>query len=171
MKDEKESPDSKPLLIPSPGGDYNIAIRGRLIYDRIAPRKAARRRAVSVPAEEHTLYYVPSLGLGYGLRTLVQRCPSSSRILCVEASESMMALAVAHAPHPLPTDSRLTVVRCDRPEALLQALDPLQETRLRRVRTVTLNAGYALQPEIYRSLRDRFDFLKEQLLLEAGGEG
>ena len=91
----------EPLLTPTPEG-ATVRYRGRLLYSPETPRSSAVRRALASDPLERTLYLVPSLGLGYGLDALLDRCPPSSHILCVEIDQTLMALGTRGPGIPLP---------------------------------------------------------------------
>jgi hypothetical protein len=108
---------------------------------------------------ERTIVFVPSLGLGYGLDALVQRCPPSSHILCIEADQALMALAVGFT---LPKDPRLSIYRTHDPLVVATLARALGIERFRRCRLVNLCGGYHLA----RSLYDEMFRVLERLLAE-----
>ena len=136
----------EPALIPTPEGP-TVRYRGRLLYSSEAPRSSADRRARAAELPERALILVPSLSLGYGLGALLERCPPSSRILCVETDQSLMALAVGRG--ELPRDPRLSIVRTDEPEAVARLVRRLGVERFRRCRLVSLSGGYLANRSIY----------------------
>ena len=138
--------------MPTPHG-FTVRYRGRLLYSSAAPKASAVARASATPIQEDTLYFVPSLGLGYGLRELVTRCPASSHVLCAETDQRIMALAATFDDPPLPRSDQLTIVRCTDANGLLAVLDRVPR-RLRRVVMVPLCGGYALSTHIYREMQD-----------------
>jgi hypothetical protein len=141
----------EPVLTQTAEG-ATVSYRGRLLYSPDTPRTSAARRARTIPAEERTLYFVPSLGLGYGLDALLERCPPSSHILCVEVDQTLMALGSRGAGGPLPRDGRLTVVRTDDPRVVAALLVRKGAGAFRRCRLVNLSGGYHLDRPVYDAM-------------------
>lgn len=141
----------EPLLTPTPDG-ATVRYRGRLLYSPDTPRTSAVRRAAAVEARERTLYFVPGLGLGYGLDALLSRCPRSSHILCVETDQTLMALGTGPHGVPLPRDERLTIVRTDDPAAVAGLLLRMGAGRFRRCTLVNLCGGYLLSRAVYDAM-------------------
>ncbi len=141
----------EPLLTPTPEG-ATVRYRGRLLYSSETPRSSAVRRALASDPLERTLYVVPSLGLGYGLDALLDRCPPSSHILCVEVDQTLMALGTRGQGNPLPRDERLTIVRTDDPAVVAGLFLRMGVARFRRCRLVNLCGGYLLFRERYDAM-------------------
>ena len=120
------------------------------LYPASDPVEYARRKARVFSCPPQTLVFVPSVGLGYGLEELLSRLPSSCSILCVEAHQPVMGMALAQG---LPQDKRLLVVRTDSEEVVARALREMGEWRFRRVTVVPLSAGYRLSPALYVRMR------------------
>ncbi len=110
----------------------------------------ARRRARVFSSSPRTLVYVPSLGLGYGLEELLERLPAGSAVLCVEAYQPLMALAMQQG---LPRDPRLFILRSDDAESVARMLREIGVWRFRRVAEVPLCMGYRLAPALYAGMR------------------
>jgi uncharacterized Rossmann fold enzyme len=55
------------------------------LHSRVDPQEEARQLVQELPAKERTLYVVLGFGLGYHVRELLQRIPSSSHVLVMES--------------------------------------------------------------------------------------
>jgi len=141
--------ESEPSLVRR-GTGLTLAWRGIDFYPAADPQEYARRKARVFSFAPHTLVFVPSIGLGYGLDELLSRLPSNSSVLCVEAHQSVMALAAAQG---LPHDPRLIILRADSEEMVARAVAAMGETQYRKVVEVSLCAGYRLAPEVYARMR------------------
>ncbi|MBN1834260.1 MAG: DUF115 domain-containing protein [Spirochaetales bacterium] len=138
------------------GRGLTIHYRGRYLYSSRDPAAAPRRQAGSARLEPGTLVFVPSLGLGYGLRELLERLPERCHVLCVEADPALMTLAAASG-IPLPHSDHLTIVRLDAPAAAAALLRSLRPWRFRRLAEVPLCSAHRLAPGVYRSIRETLE--------------
>jgi len=142
-------PDEEPVLLPTEKG-LTAVWKAVHLYPVSDPVEYARRKARAVSLSPRALVLVPSVGLGYGLAELLERLPDGCAVLCVEAHQQIMALAMATG---LPRDPRLLVIRADAEQAAVQALHALGPGRFRRVIEVPLSAGYRLAPAFYAGVR------------------
>jgi hypothetical protein len=138
-----------PLLLQTDDGP-TLSWRGVDFYPRKDPVGYARRKARVFSPLPSSLYYVPSLGLGHGLRDLLEAIPQGSMVLCVEAFQQVMGIALQQGLHE---DPRLLIVRTEEPDAAVAALRSLGTGRFRRVVETPLCAGYRLAPETYSRIR------------------
>jgi hypothetical protein len=146
---------SAPRLV-QVGRDATIHYRGHYLYSPVSPREGALKRLAGLVLAPRTLLFVPSLGLGYGLRELLERLPAECHVLCVEADQRLMALALRSG-LPLPGDPRLSILRTEEPAKAAAVLHALGPWRFRRLLAVHLCGGYQLYPEIYRRLREALE--------------
>jgi hypothetical protein len=142
-------PEEEPLLVATDAGP-SLLWKGVSFYPAADPIEYARRKARVFSPLPNTLYFVPSVGLGYGLAEMLDRLPAGSAILCVECSQEIMGCAIARG---LPRDPRLLVVRTSEPSGVREALRSLGVPSFRRVIEVPLCAGYRLSPALYARLR------------------
>jgi 6-hydroxymethylpterin diphosphokinase MptE-like len=148
--------EEDPSVVRGPHGTTTVW-KGINLYPASDPVEYARRKARVFSFLPRTLVFVPSVGLGYGLEELLSRLPPSASVLCVEAHQKLMALALAQG---LPRDPRLLVLRTDNEDMVARALREMGESRFRRVVEVPLCAGYRLAPQIYARMRKA---LEEQI--------
>ncbi|MDR0409440.1 MAG: DUF115 domain-containing protein [Spirochaetaceae bacterium] len=133
---------------------FSVSYRGKILLSRVDPVKQAERVvASSLPLNERTLYLLPSPLLGYGIPLIIEKLPSDSALLCVEADEVLAAfsqkyinaLNVAHfgAIHFIQTKS---------PSALAFFVRKTWgQRRFRRVETLCITGGWQLNAEIYEA--------------------
>ncbi len=91
---------SEPVLIDT-GRGFTVKYKKKYLYSSVDPLRTIEKRIHGLEIREQTLYYVPSLGLGYGLEDLLSRLPASCHILCVESDQPLMGLAVKWSHFPL----------------------------------------------------------------------
>ncbi len=142
-----------PLLVQTDAG-ATLSWKGVDFYPRTDPVDYARRKARVFSPQPRSLVFVPSVGLGHGLDELLRACPPDCAVLCVEAFQEVMGIALRRG---IQNDPRLRVVRTDDPEAAVQVLRSLGTGRFRRVVEVPLCAGYRLAPGTYAAIRRRLE--------------
>ena len=146
-------PEEEPLFLHTDAGP-TLHWRGVDFYPRKDPVEYARRKARVFSPLPRSLYFVPSLGLGHGLSELLEALPPDCSVLCVEAYQEIMAVAMSHGVF---RDRRLLVVRTGDPEAAAAALRSMGTGRFRRVIEMPLCAGYRLAPQLYGRIRRRLE--------------
>jgi hypothetical protein len=151
-------PGEQPLLLQTEYGP-TVNWKGISLYPSDNPIEYARRRARVFSPLPRSLVFVPSVGLGYGLAELLEKLPDGCAILCVEAHQELMGLAMRQG---LPRDPRLIVVRADNADVVENALESMGIGRFRRVTQVSLCGGYRLAAGMYEGCRR---MLEERLRL------
>jgi hypothetical protein len=146
-------PGEDPLLVPTDAGP-TLLWKGLYFYPQHDPIEYARRKARVFSPRPRSVLFVPSVGLGHGLAELLEQLPENCAILCAEASQEVMAIALRQG---LPRDPRLVIVRTDDPAELAAALAGLGIHNFRRVMEVPLCTGYRLAPELYGRFRSRLE--------------
>jgi len=142
------------------GRGITVRYKNRYLYSSLNPLEPVKRRIQNALLADGTLFFVPSIGLGYGLRELLARLTENSHILCVEVDQALMALAISQPYVSLPKSSRLSIVRTDDPAHLIQTLRTIGIERFRRIQPVHLCRGY----ELYRETYDRMERILEDEL-------
>ncbi|UCF98735.1 MAG: DUF115 domain-containing protein [Spirochaetaceae bacterium] len=165
--------DAEPRLVDT-GRGFTVTYRGKTLYSPKDPKAGAARRVEKLLITPKTLVFIPSLGLGYGLRELLDRLPESCHILCVEVDENLFKLALTQA-EPLPQSPLLTIIRADRVEQAAAVLQKLGPWRFRRVLPLHLCGGYQLYRRKYQELQETVEeeirlFWQNKLTLLAMGE-
>ena len=146
----------EPSLVDT-GRGITVRYKNRYLYSSLDPLEPIKRRIQNVPLAAKTLFFVPSIGLGYGLRELLARLPENCHILCVEVDQALMGLAIAQPYVSLPKSSRLSIVRTDDATHLIQKLHAIGIEQFRRLQPVHLCRGY----ELYRDTYDRLERILE----------
>ena len=147
----------EPSLVDT-GKGITVRYKNRYLYSSLDPLGPIKRRIQNVPLLDKTLFFVPSIGLGYGLQELLERLPEKCHILCVEVDQALMGLAITQPYVSLPKSSRLSIVRTDDPAHLIQTLHTIGIEQFRRVQSIHLCRGY----ELYRDTYDRFERILEE---------
>jgi len=139
-------------------GGTQVYYRGRNLYSPSGPQAAARRRASLVELQPQSLVFVPCPLLCYGIDSLAARLPESSRLLCVETDEALMAVTLDNLPSNLREDPRIQFIRTDSAEQITAFVhERLRIGRFRRLIIAPLNAGYSMNSGRYRMLTEALD--------------
>jgi hypothetical protein len=146
---------AEPRLVDT-GRGYTIAYKGRHLYSTQSPIGAALRRVDALSVAPHTLFFLPSLCLGYGIERLLEKLPPYCHILCVEADERLFRLALDNAPS-LPKSELLTIIRTDNPAKAVAALHAVGTWKFRRLVAVHLNGGYQLYRREYLKIQEALE--------------
>ncbi|HUZ18716.1 MAG TPA: 6-hydroxymethylpterin diphosphokinase MptE-like protein [Spirochaetia bacterium] len=149
--------DAGPLLVDT-GSGLTVRYKGRFLYSPQYPKEGARRRALSAPRTESTLYFVPAPLLFYGVDDLIEALPAASHILCVETDQLLMRLSIDNAPQRIVHDNRITFLRTEDPDGVLAALRKLDLGRFRRCRMVILNGACSLSGDWYARMFELIEF-------------
>jgi hypothetical protein len=146
---------------------FSVSYLGKTLLSKIDPVAQAERLAAGIDLKESSLYICPSPLYGYGLPLLLERLPSSSAILCVEADEKLFELskkAIGLEAELLPN---LPKGRKTKPISLVQvkevesqkaeglsalASNIWGERVFRRVETIRLTGGWQLFPQLYSDM-------------------
>jgi hypothetical protein len=144
MSDNIESP----LLI-STGGGFSCTWKGRQLYHPDRPIYQACNRSKAFSPLEEEIIFIPSPLLWYGVETLLEKIPSSSIILAVEAEAALYHLSRERIPEEVKRDRRVTLLPARELDSFLKRLDA---SRLRRCRMLTLNGAYTLHRKLYRTM-------------------
>lgn len=100
----------EPLLVDT-GKGFTIEWGGRYLASSYNPIQQAQRAAQALTLAEQTLYILYRPLFGYGLETLLEKLPPSSRILCIETDQSLFALTSAEYQKIVPNSSKSLYVR------------------------------------------------------------
>ena len=140
------------LHLESRNGSHQVVYRGRCLYHDGAPRAQAEERARRQVINAHTLVVVASPLFGYGVDLLVARCDASCRVVCLECDPILAELS-GRVIAPSLLESPRVVWWLPYSEAHLQAFyTEVQLSDYRRVQMVSLNGGYALNADSYRTV-------------------
>jgi hypothetical protein len=146
--------NSENPLLKDTGCGLTITYKGKYLYSSKSPKAAVLKHLALTRLLPRTLVFIPSIGLGYGFRELLERLPEHCHVLCVEFDEALMRLAAEQAAPFLPDDPRLTIVRADNPAPVQEILERLRPASFRRVVTLTLCGGARLYPDFYKKVEE-----------------
>jgi hypothetical protein len=125
---------------------YGVIFRGKPLYSERDPLRQVRK---ALPMwRSHTLYFVPSPLLGYGLVESLAILPASSLVMVVELEPD---LAQLHTRWLSPTSIIESIDSLD-PWVLESQLARHQDKALSKVERVVLNGGYLLHQQAYQQL-------------------
>jgi hypothetical protein len=131
---------------------FSVSYKGKTLLSLIDPEGQADRAAEAVPKTSRTLYFCPSPLYGYGLTRLLERIGGDSAVLCVEADQKLMDLALKTMPRSLWDCPRLRVIRTRDTAALCAYVRKAWGGRsFRRIETLRLSGGWQLDPELYET--------------------
>jgi hypothetical protein len=141
---------------------FSVSYLVKTLLSKIDPVAQAERLAAGIDLNESTLYICPSPLYGYGLSLLLEKLPSNSAILCVDADEKLFELskkAIGVEAELLPN---LPKGRKTKPVSLVQAKEAESlcalakkiwgERVFRRVETIRLTGGWQLFPQLYSDM-------------------
>lgn len=154
-------------LLKDTGRGFTIFYKRKHLYSPRRPYKSAveRVKRLSVPADiaggkknetllaEKSLIFIPSIGLAYGFKELLEILPAESHILCIEADQNLMALAFTQKAAAIPSDSRLTIVRTADPAGAVKTLREIGTGKFRRLIPLYLSGGFHLNRETYNNMQ------------------
>jgi hypothetical protein len=143
--------EARPLLKET-GGGPTVFYKGKFLYSSKDPQAAGRRLAAEARVLPSSLVFIPSFGLGYGVRELLERLPPDCHILCVERDPALMFLAEERALPGFRGEARLTVIQAGDLLPVQQALARLSPGSFRRVVRLDLCGAARLYPEFYREV-------------------
>ncbi len=128
------------------GSVYGVSFRGKPLYSQRDPLQQVRRALPNW--EAHTLYFVPSPLLGYGLVESLSTLPSSSLIMIAEFEPELATLQDEWVIPALGVES----IKALDPWGLESQLAVHQNKALQKVERVVLNGGYLLHQRAYQQL-------------------
>ena len=147
-----------PKEIPARRG-FSVSYLGKTLLSTIDPVAQAERLAAGIDLKENTLYLCPSPLYGYGLPPLLEKLPSNSSILCVEADEKLFGLSqktigteaelLPNLPEGRKTNP-VSLALVKEAESLCALLRKVWGERVfRRVEVIRLTGGWQLFPRLY----------------------
>ena len=130
---------------------------GKTILSGIDPVRRAERLANSVPVQDRTLYFCPSVLYGYGLDKLLTRLKTdapNSMVLCVEADPELYELTLKNITPSLTENKQLHITNVSpvdglNAEKLCTFVRRSWSGKFRKIETVRFSGGWQLFPELY----------------------
>ncbi len=141
-----------PLVVPQ-GDTYNVRYKNRDLYPVGDPCKRAEQKASVISLRENTLVICASPLLLHGIDVLLEQLPGNCHILCVEADPLLAAIPPISEKRHILSDSRISLLTTGDLHLVLKSVNALGLGRFRRCLLVTLNRGYTLHSDFYRSIQ------------------
>jgi len=141
-----------PVVVPQ-GDTDNVHYKNRDLYPSGDPCKRAEQKASAISLSENTLVICASPLLLHGIDVLLEHLPGDCHILCVEADPHLAAIPPLSEKRHILTDSRVSLLTTGDLYQVLKAVHALGLGRFRRCLLVTLNRGYTLHSDFYRSIQ------------------
>lgn len=148
------SSDANLAVRPSPvdtGRGLSVLYRGRYLYSRYDPAKAALEAASALVIPAETLVLCPSPLLCYGIDSILEKLPQTSHVLALECDEELMAFSAARIPDWLKGHAGFSFIRTSSIARVLETVDTLNGGPFRRCIRIDLSGGAALYGDFYRS--------------------
>ncbi|MBT3275770.1 MAG: DUF115 domain-containing protein [Spirochaetales bacterium] len=149
-----------PRLVEADRG-YTISYKDRLLYSSRSPRKRPETIVRSLTLRLHTLVIIPSPLLCYGIDLLLSDLPDDCHLLCVEIDEQLMRITLDNLPD-FAKSSKVSLLRADTPEKIIEFLENIGFQRFRRVVPVPLSGGYGLYKKEYDRIFEKVDLFIRQ---------
>ena len=165
-------------LLEVPGEGYEVTYRGRRLTAPSQPRLAAEKRAARFSILPKSIVFLPSPLLFYGVSTLLRGLPEDCLILFGEGNGELRRLSEQAFPREIRQDPRVHPGILGSMEELVQFLEVSPLQNFRRIQTISLTGGYALEARTYRGWEDAIRDAHEAILekpsrpvLSWGGSG
>lgn len=141
-------------LLEVPGEGYEVTYRGRRLTAPSQPRLAAEKRAARFSILPKSIVFLPSPLLFYGVSTLLRGLPEDCLILFGEGNGELRRLSEQAFPREIRQDPRVHPGILGSMEELVQFLEVSPLQNFRRIQTISLTGGYALEARTYRGWED-----------------
>jgi hypothetical protein len=140
-----------PEVIQTPGG-FSVRYLDSWLYSRKEPRALPEKSALSFSLPPRSLILACSPLLGYGLEILLSRLPSDCGLLCLETDPLLYRLSLDSLPAAVTDDPRFIYRLARKGADLVGSVPRIREYR--RVLSLPLSGGYALNQQLYAALHD-----------------
>ncbi|MBN2444191.1 MAG: DUF115 domain-containing protein [Spirochaetales bacterium] len=140
-----------PVLIDT-GSGYTLKYKGKYLYSSMQPESLVNKRVERLQLSEKTLVFIPSLGLGYGINSLLEKLPLSSHIIVVEADQALFHFAAHQKKVPIPSHKKVTLVRTESIHELINLVAALGFRKFRKVSMCILSGGFHFFKQLYEEM-------------------
>ena len=152
--------NEKPELIPIDSG-FSVLYKGKYLYSKRSPQKNILQLISSIVIQTETLVLCVSPVLGYGLKELLEKLPTDSFALALEADEELLKLSKNKIDKNILEDSKFLYTGTDSVNILLKQLDDfIKRKKIRRVIRIDFSGGAALNQSFYSQA---FDFISQYI--------
>jgi len=152
--------NEKPELIPIDSG-FSVLYKGKYLYSKRSPQKNILQLISSIVIQNETLVLCVSPVLGYGLKELLEKLPTDSFAIGLEADEELLKLSKNKIDKNILENSKFLYAGTDSVNILLNRLDDfIKGKKIRRVIRIDFSGGAALNQSFYSQA---FDFISQYI--------
>ena len=132
-----------------------VFYRNCYLYSHRTPPTLPRKMVEQANLSPHTLIFIPSFGLGYGLPELLEKLPPHCHILCVEEDELLLTACLEKIGKPKwLRDKRLSLYRSCSKSTISDFFAKQPVSQFRHFLTIILCQAYRLAEEFYQQLAE-----------------
>ncbi|EFW36913.1 6-hydroxymethylpterin diphosphokinase MptE-like protein [Treponema phagedenis] len=147
---EHKSVSEAPQLVKTAGG-FSVFYRNTYLYSKYNAARTHEKRAEALSPAENTLILCFSPVLGYGLKTILQKLPSSSFLLCLEYDEALFQLFTGYTQQTLQTADNYTVLYTKSISDLIRKIENLPLFPFKQVLCIEGSAGTFFYRDFYEN--------------------
>lgn len=152
--------NEKPELIPIDSG-FSVLYKDKYLYSKRSPQKNILQLISSIVIQNETLVLCVSPVLGYGLKELLEKLPTDSFALALEADEELLNLSKNKIDKDILENSKFLYTGTNSVNILLNRLDDfIKGKKIRRVIRIDFSGGAALNQSFYSQA---FDFISQYI--------
>ncbi len=150
--------NERPSIVETERG-ASVLYHGKYLYSKYNPPATIQRLISKTTFIEHSLIFVSSPVLGYGLAELLEQLPNTSAVLCVETDPILYDFSKKHIDTTLLADHRLSFVHSTHIGTILKHIESLSDYPFKKIIHIEGSAGSALNADFYRNLLNAADEL------------
>lgn len=152
--------NEKPELIPIDSG-FSVLYKDKYLYSKRSPQKNILQLISSIVIQNETLVLCVSPVLGYGLKEFLEKLPTDSFALALEADEELLNLSKNKIDKDILENSKFLYTGTNSVNILLNRLDDfIKGKKIRRVIRIDFSGGAALNQSFYSQA---FDFISQYI--------
>ena len=138
----------KPLPVQTSRG-FSVLYRNKYLYSKYNPQAAITAQIASLQIPDSTLILCLSPVLGYGLKELMEKIPSSSYILALECDQMLMRFSLDHCDFSPFAHQRFSYIRTDSVAEVLKKIESLPLFPFKKCLALSCSGGVQLYKEFY----------------------
>ena len=142
----------KPLPIQTSRG-FSVLYRNKYLYSKYNPQEAITAQIASLQIPDSTLLLCLSPVLGYGLKELAKKLPSSSYILALECDQVLMRFSLDHCDFSPFAQQRFSYIRTDSVTEVLKKIEALPLFPFKKCIALSCSGGVQLNQVFYDEVR------------------
>ena len=141
----------EPLLIQTDRG-FSVLYRNKYLYSKYNPQEAITAQIASLQIPDSTLLLCLSPVLGYGLKELAEKLPSSSYILALECDQVLMRFSLDHCDFSPFAQQRFSYIRTDSVTEVLKKIEALPLFPFKKCIALSCSGGVQLNQAFYNEV-------------------